>query len=502
MKCCQFRDASRTQSGGVYFEAHRAGAANTSPMLTSSPKTEANVAVPTVASPLSNPQPLSPTRDTPVHPCFINRRPFGPGKRRTVRKKQKGTIARISGRWYLRYWERRNISGTLVRKRTSYCLGQVTTRGVRPSADIEKAAEDYMQTVNNNVIPAEHNVNLSDFVESVYLPWIKQNRRPSTYKNCRDVWNDHLQPVSSRDRASLRETRTFTVQKWLNQIGKEDLSRNSLKRIKSTISGVFTLAKQLGYFDGVNPVQGTSVNPHAREAEETYAYSLEEINSMLTVFPEPASTAFAVAAFTGLRKGEIEGLEWPDFHDGALWVSRSIWNGRELPTKTKKSKAPVPVIRQLADRLELHRFRCGNPNTGPIFASGLGTRISTNNLVNRHMLPALNRCQHCGFNNDKKHVKQNHQYERDEQLPKWHGWHAARRGLGSNLYRLGVPDKVIQAILRHSNVNVTLGYYIKPQTPDVVAAMGKFEAEIAAHDFRDTNRTLNRTPGATPESVN
>ena len=32
------------------------------------------------------------------------------------------------------------------------------------------------------------------------------------------------------------------------------------------------------------------------------------------------------------------------------------------------------------------------------------------------------------------------------------------RGLGTNLYRLGVSDKVIQAILRHSNVNVTLGY--------------------------------------------
>jgi integrase len=471
-------------------------------MLTSSPITEASVAVPTVASPLSDTQPLSPTRDTPVHPCFIKRRPFGPGKRRTVRKKQKGTIVRISGRWYLRYWERRNVSGTLLRKRASYCLGAVTTRGIRPPADIEKAAADFMQTINESVIPAEHNVSLSDFVESVYLPWIKQNRRPSTYKNCRDVWNDHLRPVSSRDRASLRETRTFTVQKWLNQIGKEDLSRNSLKRIKSTISGVFTLAKQLGYFDGVNPVQGTSVNPHAREAEETYAYSLEEINSMLTIFPEPASTAFAVAALAGLRRGEIEGLEWSDHHDGALWVSRSVWNGRELPTKTKKSKAPVPVIRQLADRLELHRLRCGKPAKGPIFASALGTRISTNNLLNRHMLPALNRCQHCGLNNDKKHLKQNHKYERDEQFPMWHGWHAARRGLGSNLYRLGVPDKVIQAILRHSNVNVTLGYYIKPQTPDIVAAMGKFEAEIAAHDFGDTNRTLNRTSGAMPESVN
>src|ERR1035437_4471910 len=95
-----------------------------------------------------------------------------------------------------------------------------------------------------------------------------------------------------------------------------------------------------------------------------------------------------------------------------------------------------------------------------------------------------------------------HAYEHDERWARWHGWHAARRGLGTYLYRLGVPDKVIQAILRHSNVNVTLGYYIKTQTPDVVAAMGKFEAEIAAHDFGDTHRTLNRTSGAMPESVN
>ena len=117
------------------------------------------------------------------------------------------------------------------------------------------------------------------------------------------------------------------------------------------------------------------------------------------------------------------------------------------------------------------------------------------------MLPALNRCQHCGLANDKKHLKQDHLFERDERLPIWQGWHAARRGLGTNLYRLGVPDEVIQAILRHSNVNVTLDYYIKPQSPDVIAAMGKFEAELAAHDFRDSDGTVNQASGAMPKSV-
>jgi hypothetical protein len=38
------------------------------------------------------------------------------------------------------------------------------------------------------------------------------------------------------------------------------------------------------------------------------------------------------------------------------------------------------------------------------------------------------------------------------------GWHAARRVLGSNLYALGVPEKVIQQILRHANVSTTATY--------------------------------------------
>jgi hypothetical protein len=45
-------------------------------------------------------------------------------------------------------------------------------------------------------------------------------------------------------------------------------------------------------------------------------------------------------------------------------------------------------------------------------------------------------------------------------------------------------------------------YYIKPQSADVIAAMGKFEAEIAAHHFRDSDGTVNQASGAMPKSVN
>src|SRR5437763_16149544 len=62
---------------------------------------------------------------------------------------------------------------------------------------------------------------------------------------------------------------------------------------------------------------------------------------------------------------------------------------------------------------------------------------------------------------------------------KWKGWHAYRRGLATNLHELGVPDKVIQAILRHEDVSTTQRSYIKTVPQVVTDAMKQLEARIA-----------------------
>jgi integrase len=417
-------------------------------------------------------------------------------------RKQNGSITQFNGKWYLRYWERRLVDGNLERKRATHYLGEVMTRGRKPPETITKAAEDHMRNVLDCTIPPERVISLKDFAETVYLPWVKQNLRPSTYRGYRGVWEDHIRAASGRDSAVLKDVQCYTVQRWLNVIAKEDLGRNSLKHVKSTLSGMFRLARQLGFYSASNPVRDSRIDPHAAEPGETYAYTLEDVQTILAVLPEPAATLFAVASYAGLRRGELEGLEWPDYHDGALHVSRSIWNGKTTAPKTKKSCAAVPVIKQLAERLELHRMRSGSPASGPIFRNSLGQPLNINNLLNRVILPAVDRCGVCRLPKGKPHLKQDHDYKRDASLPEWHGLHACRRGLGSNLYRLGASDKVCQAILRHSNVATTLGYYVKPNGPDVVAAMGKLEQETAVQILRDCNGTVKLASGANPESVN
>jgi integrase len=167
--------------------------------------------------------------------------------------------------------------------------------------------------------------------------------------------------------------------------------------------------------------------------------------------------------------------------------------------KTRKGRAPVPVIRQLAEGLELHRLRCGNPQSGPIFKNEAGKPLSLTSVVNRVILPAMNRCELCRKGEVGHGATADHRFKRDARYPEWHGWHAARRGLGSNLYRLGVPEMVIQRILRHANVSATATYYIKTAADDVRDAMSKLESNIPAPEpLTDTFGTLNER--ATPQS--
>jgi integrase len=181
---------------------------------------------------------------------------------------------------------------------------------------------------------------------------------------------------------------------------------------------------------------------------------------MVAALPEPAATVVLTAAFTGLRRGEIRGMRWENLESGdplAFYrVSQSIWKGYVTEPKTAKSKAPVPIIGLLAKRLEEHRDRCGKPSSGVMFTNTVGNPMDLNELY-RRIIKDIFAAAH---------------------IP-WHGWHAFRRGLATNLHRLGVDDKTIQAILRHCNVAVTQNVYIKTVSADSVKAMQHLEKAVS-----------------------
>jgi hypothetical protein len=149
-------------------------------------------------------------------------------------------------------------------------------------------------------------VTFVSFVESVYLPRAEQRTRPSTFRGYKILWNE-IKPFCGN--LWTRDISTRHVQGILDTMAKtERFNINSLKHIKSFLSGVFRLAIQQGYFEGANPVRETSLPQQARPPAETHAYSLEEVLTMIDAVPEPASTLIAAAAYHGEANcGECSG---------------------------------------------------------------------------------------------------------------------------------------------------------------------------------------------------
>jgi site-specific recombinase XerD len=70
-----------------------------------------------------------------------------------------------------------------------------------------------------------------------------------------------------------------------------------------------------------------------------------------------------------------------------------------------------------------------------------------------------------------------------------------RRGLATNLYSLGVSDKVIQGILRHAQVSTTMNLYVKGVPKEAVAAMELLQrtcGNLAVNQLsRETSKLVN-----------
>ena len=176
---------------------------------------------------------------------------------------------------------------------------------------------------------------------------------------------------------------------------------------------------------------------------------------MIDALPETAATMVAAAAYTGARRGELRGAFWENYRDGELLIARSVWNGITTEPKSPRAKRLfqslasllrgshcIASVRATQSPGQLSRMKRVNPQT----------QITS---LQRVILPALNVCGTCSKSEVEHSVTANHNYERNTVLPECHDWHASRRGLATNLHRLGVPDVTLQRILRHSNVAVT-----------------------------------------------
>src|SRR5947207_2550495 len=108
-----------------------------------------------------------------------------------MKREQGGYVYRRHGWWILRYRQTVNQGGELITKQPAVRLVPVGPH-YKTKASVEDLVNEKLREINRQNREPESVVSIADFVERFFLPYVAAQKRPSTAKGYRDVWEDHL----------------------------------------------------------------------------------------------------------------------------------------------------------------------------------------------------------------------------------------------------------------------------------------------------------------------
>jgi len=236
--------------------------------------------------------------------------------------------------------------------------------------------------------------------------------RPSTRDSYETSFRVHILPelgklrVDELDRVKMEEFVSGLVKKRIHQQKttsdsgkkKRTLSKNTIRLIIAALSVLVNDAIEKGVLRE-NPLKG--ISKFYRQApsrhQEIEPLTEEETALFLKAAAKHASKYFPLflaSVHTGMRSGELAGLQWRDIDwKGAfIWVRRQFVRGREQPLKTRNGRRKVDLSDELLSELKMlkkHRqteYLKDGKNSIPdwIFCSEEGTPIDMYNFKRRH----------------------------------------------------------------------------------------------------------------------
>jgi integrase len=332
-----------------------------------------------------------------------------------------------------------------------------------------------------------------EFVKSLYLPINhpapNNNGRPVTFS---DIAGHYIQEELSEDQNQASAPKAYSttatyrrylrkwvlprwgdqvalliapldLENWLKELGrKSGLENQTRSKIRQVIGLVYKHAQRVGFLprtEQANPIrfvrQSTASNfdPIILTPAQAFAI-INQLGLMLR-------TLVLVTAATALRISEILALQWRDIdvENQCIYVRRAYVYGRFGKPKSKASKRPVPLHPLLAAHLLNWRretpYRKEEDLVFPSFKLKGAKPPRANMLLSDHLRPAAMTVGVVA-------------------PPRAFGFHTFRRTLASVLVANNYDPKLVQELLRHSNIKTTLDVYAQAITPAKLEAQGAF----------------------------
>lgn len=225
------------------------------------------------------------------------------------------------------------------------------------------------------------------------------------------------------------------VQDLIDELTASELAASTVHNTMLPLRAIFRRAVDRDEV-AVNPMDRVSL-PKDRARRNRVAEP-RELDALLAVLPSRYRVLWASAAFTGLRRGELQALRWEaiELDAGLLRVTAS-WDrvaGLVSP-KSRAGERTVPVPAVLACELQAHRLRQGCGGQGFVFSTTGEKPFDPSN--------ALRSAQRLWREAGLRPI----------------GFHELRHTYASFMIAAGVNAKALSQFMGHSSISVTLDRY-------------------------------------------
>lgn len=270
--------------------------------------------------------------------------------------------------------------------------------------------------------------------------WLEAARAsvaPRTAISYAQVVRDHLEPQIG----SLRLSRLTPqrVQKMMGDLGRDGVTAKSVAYARTVLRIALGVAMKWGLVGRNVAALVDAPKVSARQIEPLTPAQAKALLASLE--GDPMRTFYLLAVTSGLRMGELLGLCWDavDLAAGTLSVRQQVQRlGGELRAtevlKRASSYGTIALAAPAIEALKAHRADSG-ALVGYVFATEAGGPLDPSN-VRRHWLKALAAAG----------------------LPP-RRLHDLRHSTATFLLAAGIPTRIVQEIMRHSNPRTTTGTY-------------------------------------------
>ena len=296
----------------------------------------------------------------------------------------------------------------------------------------KRAAERYERQILEWLIQGltvDGKVNLKEvptyvtFSKEWFDTFVTTNNKPSSRQSKRVILSRHLVPFFGPmrlDEIGVREIERFKAQVVTGR------SPKTVNNILSVLRRSLTSAVEWGLIDVCPPFKWMK----APKPDFDF-FVREESDRLIAAASGQRKAMICTGVQAGLRRGELLALRWDDVDlvAGTLRVRRSYWRGHFTAPKNHRSRE-VPLTDTLRHLLTGQRHLRGEL----VFCRDDGSPLSLDQV--KRWVPYA--CQRAGL----RRVT----------------WHVLRHSFASQLAMAGVPLRIIQELMGHQTIDMTLRY--------------------------------------------